>query len=323
MGEETCVIENAFCGATEFRATHPSSYWIVYGAVMTAIVMWSYHNLHFKGVTMRHLGMLGAGLSLFGFVPFFIALVSGLSMTGLRLTPSQAVRIYSRHAILMIIWFVLSLVQVFSYLIKKQKIHNAVGKIVMYYLLPLIFFELNFNASWVFLPDKPSLLYRALHGITDDDAQVPWSIIFQYCWPFVYALFTTLTMMMYWYLSHLSLKKGQIRMHVTYMVMYMQVSIGAGLYRWTLKGGFAATQCKANANPLTAIMVQCVLLNYQAIMNFVPLMFMYGSLPLQTRLKDPMVKLSFYYYFAHFIVNVVACAVLDVPTWFTCAAIES
>jgi hypothetical protein len=289
-----------------FVVTHDSFSWLPYSLVLTAVYGATFFHAPQLKSSYKQMAVVSLVTSLFLVVPFLAYAATGFSWTGMNLKEAHRRMIDERHAVLMGLWMVFSIVQLVAYIIKKQQIHNKVGHVVVNYLLPLIFIELFCNAVRVFWPEKPHILAMGVNYAngwpvpeTPEDLSNYERVI--YTLASFFAFTTPAIMLMYYCLSNQALdrsngKKRDIKLHVIYMCCFIYSAMAAGSLRWLIKKSFQTSHCVPQTDTAIAALMQYMGQAWTGFIYTALLTAIYLTLPIETRRTNPGVKWSYLVY---------------------------
>jgi hypothetical protein len=302
-----------------FHETISPSLWWIFVVVFSSISYFLFSKVHMKGIELKHLAWFNLFIAVSTVIPFAVYAWKGITWTGMALSEVHRNMIDNRHAILMGIWSIVSVIQMGAYLVggkRFQAVHNQVGKFGMYLLLPTIFLELHFNAVVVAWPEKPILLIRALHG--GDIEPTLWQIII-YTFPVFYVMTTPVSMMQYWYNSwqNLQAPNRNIRLHAIYMTMFVTSTANAGMLRMFIQSVFALSHCPPHTESETTIVVQFLGASFVAAFELLILSTLYTVMTPAER-KSRAARYTYAWYFFHANVVWIASAILKIPAGIRC-----
>lgn len=291
---------------TTFVVTNDAFEWVPLSLFFTGMYLTVFFQVPQVKTSYKQMAAISLVTSLILVTPFLSYFMTGISWTGMNLSEVHKRMIDSRHAVLMSLWMVFSIIQLTAYIFKKQAIHNRVGGWVVNYLLPLIFMELFGNAVFVFWPEKPHALATGVYSAkgwpipeSHHDMSIYETVVFTL--PSLMALSTPVTMVMYYWLSNQALdrtngKKRNIRLHVVYMCCFLYATLAAGTLRWVIKQSFKSSECVPQTDNAIAALMQFRGEAWGGFVYTALLTAIYLTLPLETRRNDAGVKWSYLAY---------------------------
>eukprot|EP00565_Helicotheca_tamesis_P003931 CAMPEP_0185729096 /NCGR_PEP_ID=MMETSP1171-20130828/4466_1 /TAXON_ID=374046 /ORGANISM="Helicotheca tamensis, Strain CCMP826" /LENGTH=380 /DNA_ID=CAMNT_0028397869 /DNA_START=44 /DNA_END=1183 /DNA_ORIENTATION=- len=330
VGNGTCItLENATttaetCDALKFNVNNPTETWLVSVMFVFGMCHYIYRNLSLQ-VTNRHMAYFCASIVAASTYPFVRYMITDQSWTNMKLNNSEKSMIDRGHAVPMFAWVLAATIQMVSYAFHHQKIHNTIGRLTYYFLLPLMFTELSLNAVFVFVPVKPKTLAHVLTG-TPMDKVTPWQV-FLYSLPHEDALCLPIVMAAYAVLSYKALqhnnhKKRDIRMHIFWMAQFILATSQAGVFRWQVQYDMAVSGCQHLSyqdEPALAL-IQMLAGDWVILWwTFFPIL-MYCTLSKETRQNNWVVKSTAYGYMVYGLSSPLSCYVLNIPSGIHCTA---
>jgi hypothetical protein len=307
-----------------------SFYWLVAFIVILPICFLVFYRLEIRGITSRHYAWFGLVSLLSGILPFLVYLATGSSWTGIELSPDLKNMIDSKHVVVMFIWFGLTVFQCGAILGRCYRLHARVGQLTLYLVLPLVLIELFTNALCVFVPEKPTLLAQAVRELSyknDEDEQTMKILstrqLLLYSLPQMYSTLVPFTMTLYGYASWKSLQQGKIKLHILYSTVLICVSVGPGNLRYVIQLVYWQSQCGRHGvvyhtDALSAL-IQTISQGYISLLSIPLVALLYATLPLEIRLQNPLVPVSFYYYMAHSSFSWFGAWAVGVPSGIDCS----
>lgn len=313
-----------------FVVTENSDKWLQLSIFTTTLYAYLFYKFEMK-VSNKQIAYFSLALSAFSFIPFLAYAINGIAWTGLELGEIQRKMIDKRHAVAMFIWVGLSVVQLIAYLLKQQQLHNKVGRFLMNYLLPFIFFELAANAAFVFVPDKPSLAAHAVAAIHQDGIPTgkagPMEVL-AFMFTEAMALLTPLHMIMYWWLSWAAVdssdptgkkNKKDIRLHIVYASLLITTMSGAGILRWYIQREFYASGCPQREDKAISALLQTMGHSWSCFTYPAIYIGIYCTVPLKQRQTNKNLQRAFWFHLmTSTFLGPVAAYIMEIPAGITC-----
>ena len=296
----------------------PSITWLYVVVITIALSTLIFFKLNLPRASNKVLASIGILNSLGSLYPFYIYLNTGFAWTGLTLNEIQTKMIEHRHVVIMGLWSILSTIQLLTMFFPIRFIHRQVGKFTFNFLVPLMFIELLCNAAFVFVPQKPMLLAKALTGEHDPSIMS----VMTYTLPFAAGLLTPVAMLIY-YLLAAKTATSNIRLHKTYAVLLVVAANGPGWMRYATRWGFHTSNCPMFQDDQTSALVQASGFDMMGFF-YVPLIaLIYTTFSMKDRQNDRYIRWSFYFYIFHHTFSQIAACALNVPFSVACHSLEA
>jgi hypothetical protein len=274
-----------------------SASWLIVAALST-VVWFRIATMPKVECSKRFLSNLSMSVCLIGGIPFVRPLSgTGPSLTGLKLSDTDQPKI-NVHAILFAVMFLLLMTQLLSSGNSHKatkKIHSVVGRFMVFAYVPLVLTELTINSGMVFLTSKIGLLGQALATYSSNatttstiaeevlafsaknivGAVIIWTGALLV--PPMLAFYFWMAMRALWWNAD---KKRDVRLHTTYMTMFIFETMATGVVRICIHSLFTLSRsCKPFGVETDVIQIQASASLLAAVINFLVKCFLQTTLP--------------------------------------------